>query len=138
MSNEALADLLARVEAAAGPDRELDARLYVQLIARLQNPAIEQMIQERSVRLPGSNVWLDGAKDWAVPRFTASLDAALALCERLGLDGWHILYSAMVDWRAHTTGISLNRLPLCVIAAMLKALIAKAEIDEIEADRAAR
>ncbi len=53
---------------------------------------------------------------------TSSLDAALALVERV-LPGqwWNLLYAAMQHWRTHTTQ-GPERLPLMVILALLKAL----------------
>lgn len=53
---------------------------------------------------------------------TTSLDAALALAERLGLDGWNTLYAAMMSWKAHDPRGPLSRsLPLALCAAILRA-----------------
>jgi hypothetical protein len=82
-----LSDLITRLEGAEEADRELDARLYVELIARLRRPDIEDMIAARAASHPDENVWLSGARDWQVPPFTSSLDAALGLAERV-LPGW--------------------------------------------------
>jgi hypothetical protein len=58
---------------------------------------------------------------WA-DRITTSLDAALALAERLGLDGWHPLYAAMLNWKAHDPRGPLSKtLPLALCIAILKA-----------------
>lgn len=69
-----LTDLLARVEQAEGPDRELDKALWYKLVF---DPALAD---------PDELHWLKfvGQKQ---PWFTASLDASLALVERV-LPGW--------------------------------------------------
>lgn len=68
---------------------------------------------------PVDGAWKTNAKDGY--EFTTSLDAALALAERvLPGKGWGALYSGLMNWRAHTpTG--LQRLPLLVCAAIAKA-----------------
>lgn len=67
--------------------------------------------------LRGTSIWRDP------PTFTTSLDAALALAERLGMDQWHVAYAAMMDWRAHIEGRSLREhLPRLVVIATLRAL----------------
>lgn len=63
-----LEGLLARVEGAAGPDRELDKALWYKLIF---DPALDRQ-DDSYLKLVGS----------PLPWFTASLDAALALVER--------------------------------------------------------
>lgn len=72
MNSDALPDLqplLARVEAASGPDRELDKALWYKLIF---DPALDKK-NDSYLKLIGS----------PQPLFTASLDAALALAERV-------------------------------------------------------
>lgn len=57
------------------------------------------------------------------PPYTTSLDAALALAERVGLDGWNTLYAAMMSWKAHDPRGPLSRyLPLSLCIAILRAL----------------
>lgn len=67
--------------------------------------------------------WLDTIE---CPAFTASLDDALALAEwALPGKGWECLYSGLMNWRAFTPA-GLQRLPLLVCAAILKATTASA------------
>lgn len=126
-----LLGLLERLEAATGADRELDARLYVSLIARLKSPHIDAMIAERARLRPDANVWLDGARDWQVKPYTASLDASLALCSRVlpgcrvmverAFDGsgWAMMHVAPGEPRDMTEGATPA---LALLCAMLKAL----------------
>ena len=67
------ANLLSRLEGLTAPDREVDALIYDRF-----NPPTHNASWPFS---PGSKL------DHRVPRFTASLDAAVALCERV-LPGW--------------------------------------------------
>lgn len=94
--SEDLPALLARLEAAEGPDRDLDAALHVGLCKPQQYPD-----DLRYYRLPSPNMdhmemcapgtyWLkkrSGQSLQAAPHYTASLDAAIALCER-AMPGW--------------------------------------------------
>jgi hypothetical protein len=66
----ALADLAARCEKATGPDRELDAEIYVALDANRENR---------------DALAINGAVGSWVPDFTASLDAAMTLVP----EGWY-------------------------------------------------
>ena len=67
-----LTELLARVEAAVGPDRELDLAIGIEFgEADHSGPAYHRPF-----------------KDWA-RHYTASIDAALALVEKM-LPGWNI------------------------------------------------
>ncbi len=104
-----MTDLLARLSVAEAGSRELDCRV------------------EKAV---GLAVALDGAgratdavgTRYRVPRYTTSLDAALALAERQGLDGWNTLYAAMMNWKAHDPRGPLSQtLPLALCLAILKA-----------------
>lgn len=93
-----LADLIARVEAATGPDREADRAIARMIgwhrveprftrnrkggwIAPEDFMGVEQSGAPRLDSLHGTSIWPD------VPCFTATLDAALALAERV-LPGW--------------------------------------------------
>lgn len=78
-----LPDLLKRVEAASGPDRELDAEIAVALSgdpeAWVVNPAPHSVFSA----VPGW--WRDGHdKSHEAALYTASLDATLSLATRLG------------------------------------------------------
>lgn len=134
-----LRELLKRVEAAHGPDRELDFAIHAMLVDPPPAPS-----RASDVRLPdgfGKDV-MSMAMD-PRPRYTASIDAALALIERK-FDGSAkypvemILTSAgnKGPWRCaiwvgadDTDGIyrAAPTAPLAVLAATIKALIAIAD-----------
>jgi len=118
MSGEALLALAARAEAATGADRELDVaigllgRFYV---AEPRWPGAEPMIgyvDDDGARVEPGN----GAQDSLVPRYTASLDAALSLVP----EGWGFGVRTTDD-RQHTARASCwtegNRGEYCYAAA---------------------
>jgi hypothetical protein len=95
--NQTVEGLIERFEKATGPDRELDARLFwafdhAAALRAYWNGAIgtPQPMDEfpRSRGLGYSNVVR------LAPTYTASIDAALALTERLHGDNW---YSILLD-----------------------------------------
>ena len=65
-----LAQLLARIEAATGPDREVDAAMWLTFVEK---------------HMLGQKIDLDMIGRW--PAYTASIDAIVALIER-ALPGW--------------------------------------------------
>ena len=89
-------ELIERLEKATGPDRDLDAALYVALCKPKQYPDDLRYYYLPSVSTdhmemcaPGT-YWLkerSGRSLQTAPAYTASLDAALALVERV-LPGW--------------------------------------------------
>lgn len=137
-------DLLERVRAATGPDRELDARIYALADDRDIREAIGpdgpwrglKMLLGRSRRPPHDEcvlaIWHRNSGEVSAqgaPHYTASLDAALALVERVLPDwAWSIgnlstggqAYlmrkgGSMAEGKAATP-------PLAVLAALLVAL----------------
>lgn len=143
-----LADLLARLEKAEGPDREIDAALLVALLKpeqladdlryyRLPSPSMDHM----EMCAPGT-YWLkqrSGASLHTSPHYTASLDAALALVERVlpsrewcvGVDLENSCAWAQVEndvWDEATGHIrgKANTPALALLAALLRAKIAEA------------
>lgn len=108
-----LRDLLVRVEAATGPDWELDYGLF------------------RAFAIPGrSNDWNPSAGNM----FTSSIDAAVALIERVLP---HSLIGLSNDrtegWTAKVRLSCGKRMPdpaLALLSALLKALIAREERDD--------
>lgn len=143
--NTALEVLLARVEKAEGADRELDALLWCMeenvtfshLVGHGETIIYFEPPRAGSRRCPG----------W--PGYTASLDAALSLCERV-LPGWIVASIGQQDdrswwvelWKGALTSYSLvadsdSRIrfktpALALIAALLKSLIAQGKADTTE------
>ena len=114
-----LTDLFARVEAATGPDRELDGALW------------RKLIFDPQLARPGNDWTLTPNLGRKKPRYTASIDAALALAERV-LPGWAWMLRGSFAklWEPHgkppgNDFDAMGRSPaLAIIAAILKALIA--------------
>lgn len=152
-----LVDLLARVEAAEGPDRELDALIMCELVAG-RGAYVEQSKINMAwcIYYAPNRIWSMSSREgtwreggWPL---TASLDAALALCERV-LPGHRIELSRVEhgevgDWvwvgkieRADFSACwwaKLKTPALALLAAMLRALIAQAAAaspDKIEPER---
>lgn len=137
-----LQDLLGRVEAATGADRELDRAIWWPVSCL---PSGLYMEGDDGARYADVCVGLSDTPDWRhlglyddAPFYTASLDAALALCERV-LPGWTwdigsecrfdgvMIYTAIV-WSAdckRDSGEQTAKTPaLALLAAMLKAMVA--------------
>lgn len=122
-----LVDLRERLERATGPDRELDLAL-----AQALDPGV---IHSRFYR--DSNAVVPYTKR----HYTASIDAALALVERV-LPGWEWFAGYNADHCEHGCGYALltspngdkvskvgRTAPLAIIIATVSALIALAEAD---------
>jgi hypothetical protein len=129
-SSSDLTGLLKRVEGAEGPDRELDRRLW-----KITGQGTIRLVTGLGMngRTPGRQTAFgpDGLVS-TVPRYTASLDQALALCERV-LPGW---CRSVVDltpelcegyvWERFSTGNIQGKAKtpaLALLAAILRALI---------------
>lgn len=158
---QTLDDLLARVEAATEPDRELDVRIDA---ASGTGRKITATASEEAIHLWATSVTTRGddsdeevtscpADIFGVPRYTASIDAALALVERMPpgyrwgvssagiktgertLEGWPRYKDG---FKAHVTEPSAIRpmpsvadaptAPLAIILALLRALRSKGEV----------
>jgi hypothetical protein len=130
----ALAELLGRVEACTGPDRELDGHIYGALGFQ-----IIQRFGDFEWRPDGKGIWK------TMPSPTASFDAALALCERV-LPGWTIANINQDDtkrwWSELREGYqtSYNRVvfsgplatpALALVTAMIKALTSPEDDDDL-------
>lgn len=80
---ENLTLLAARLEAATGADRELDADLEVALLGgRIEWVPVNYIMEARPVVLRASPDHVRGFSKEPVPTYTASIDAALALLGR--------------------------------------------------------
>lgn len=128
-----LSSLIARVEAATGPDRELDARL-------------DALARNRTGFRWGGHYYdcdqLVGAGGDDVFPYTSSVDYALALVERL-LPGWAV----SLTWQPSLNppiaycriGMAVmptkgRTLPLAILSALLKALEAQPTHMEVEGE----
>lgn len=129
---EKLRELLERVEKATGPSRYLDA-------------AVHSAFGSSSVRIdraePG---WVheEGVGTFKVERVTASLDASIALVERM-LPGWQMLWRTDAEkgafaniakpgeheWQHGVDAFNAyaSKPPLAILSALLRALISQAE-----------
>jgi len=134
-----LTALLERVRSATGPDRYADCHLWVIAQggdARMHvcDSSMQDFVWERGI----DGFWVRSVvKFRAVPKYTASIDAALALTERV-LPGWSI---EQVGWGNGLVFASVGNYgegenymaglgdaptaPLAILAATLSALIAK-------------
>jgi hypothetical protein len=123
-----LAELLARVEAATGPDRKLDCALYC---ATAESPFENYYPDCVLAVLGGFRARLE-IED--VPKLTASLDAALALVERVRPEASVLMglrQSAETRPWARVNGVTRSgadpvaeTIPLALLAALLRALLA--------------
>ena len=137
-------DLLQRIEAASGADRAIDKALFAALV----DPRTEKNYWGWQGSRPQGSPAKPATDYWDLrqtPEVTASIDAALALVERL-LPGWfwrgghvpsfHWTGSRNVDCWAHLSRTDASNcdkgdestgwcdsVPLAILAALLKALI---------------
>lgn len=136
-----LRDLLVRVEAATGPDRELDGRIWagISAVKYLEWDGAGVLWQESSGGLRHQT-------DSRIPLFTASIDAVVALIERVlpegawgcGLNVHHRTPNAHIhihdgkgDFITFFSSPPTTATPaLALLAALLKALIAMEEQNE--------
>lgn len=137
-----LTHLLSRVEGARGPDRELDA-LICAALRDIAGPADCEYVRAWSgpwVAQAGLVILQEDSghngPNFRPEKYTASLDAALALVERV-LPGWTMACDATapelgIDWELFEPGPDGSRIvgthekhPLALLAALLKALIAQ-------------
>lgn len=116
-----LQTLIARVEAASGPDREIDSKIALELLGG-------------AATYKGDVLWNINADGWdALPAYTASLDAAVRLVEaKLPGYEWFVNSSGFAGVRsdAHDNGANGNHEAspaLALVAALLHALEAIAQ-----------
>lgn len=133
----ALTELRERVLAATGPDREIDGDFAI-----LAGWTFVKMKGDRNPywRKPGVTEWYMRSD---LPNFTASIDAALALVERM-LPGCGLFFLRGEDEAGNTAGLyqkgcgshaapehqfeeTADTPPIAILAALLSALIAKEE-----------
>lgn len=113
MSDQTITSLIEKLEGASEGSTKLDC--YVGLCARTDGKGDIVIVRDKYVIK-------DAGGTYAAQPYTTSLDAALALAERLDLDGWKTLYAAMMSWKAHDPrGPLSTSLPLSLCAAVLRA-----------------
>lgn len=139
-------DLIARLEKATGPDRELDAAIIVATTpTRSTADDLIYLTETRSDDqcAPGT-YWLkqrSGASLHTAPELTASIDSALALVERclpkLGcIDAFHELEKFPNAWRAtigrgsHKYRSSAPTAPLAILTALLHAVASEKQVND--------
>ncbi len=151
MDKGKLTELLGRVEAATGPDRELDAAIASMIRYHPYGPFHWLDKSPEAVYAPTHAGWMgftlpgeDGPRDaWASPEYTASVDAAIALVERV-LPGQHLTMGQNVHhhyWlctfnylnddgepASNAQGMHKSSLPLAILSALLSALTTEASI----------
>lgn len=138
-----LSELLERVEAASGPDRELDANLWQQFTPG----ATRRQSTVKSAKGLWADYTIDETREASgllivVPTYTASIDATSALTRRLFPDACLIMtcsatYSCaelVEGWgyaRERSLGSVCERsddeIALCLLAVLLQAKIAEGE-----------
>lgn len=132
----ALSELRERVEKASGPDRELDARIALfagDFSIRMDAGHGYRIFRGKPERyqasiLSGSGTEGDacralGYSVLSVLRYTASIDAALALVERkLPGQGWSLLEDALYLDRMSVKGPITDDLPRIIVIVLLRAL----------------
>lgn len=150
LSHEVLSGLRERIKAATGPDRKIDCEIEAAIIHRERFVVVPPPFYdpERYFCNPDPSVdWIGYDLLNTAPRYTASIDAALALVERM-LPGWKWGVSSIAvrtgektaegyprygeGFRAHVTAVSALRpmpsigeaptAPLAILLALLTAL----------------
>lgn len=96
-------DLIARLEAATGPDRELDAALH----EALGLPFVMEYYTEYATEQTRNLSY--------VPRYSASIDAALTLADA-ETDPLDILEAALASCREERDGVFYLPLHICIAA----------------------
>lgn len=99
---DALSDLIARLEKATGADRELDFSIAFQIQWRPQTDASRESFALHEAKHDYATAWIAHAPwrhEWPVPHFTASIDAALTLVPE------------SFYWEVHQDGCAFVRIP---------------------------
>lgn len=127
-----LSELRERVEGASGPDRKLDALIAVAIGGFFLAPRRFEGEEPRYgyIDANGTEVLPGNSGDQLVPRLTASIDAALALVERLHPDVGVVLSLDREEPRLARASLVGERiigqnaatLPLAILSALLRAL----------------
>lgn len=130
----ALTDLLARVEKAEGPDREIDAALWLACFeptclrfdVAFHTEQYDNLMSREAIGCDLGTMWVDDM-DPPLLRYTAFLDAAVALVERV-LPGHDFIIARTnggltIHARVGGFGEAYGETPaLALLAAMLKAM----------------
>ncbi|TAA49054.1 hypothetical protein [Shinella sp. JR1-6] len=129
-----LSSLISRVEKATGPDRELDAMVWLEMTPGATRKFTK--VKSETDLWPPYTIDETRAADGRliiVPAYTSSIDAAVALAERV-LPGVELeitnLYGVARVTLHHETGqfygsSAINSLPMALVLATLRALQSK-------------
>ena len=131
-----LAALIARVEAASGPDREIDADLIRTLVP---GSTVGTYITDDSGDIVFHAEALGIRNKWPAPAYTGSVDPALDLAEHVLPGVWYVLAKGRLSVNEPLYGCELlfgadeqlaiadgPNQPLAIVKALLKALQARA------------
>jgi len=117
-------ELVARLEAASAGSRAFNAEIARHFGWTEQSDEADPVYTNRVTMwwfAPGETIE-EAVGSQSPPDFTNSIDEALALAERLGLNGWKTLYAAMMHWKAHDARGPLSQtLPLAMCLVFLRA-----------------
>lgn len=135
-----LHELLERLEKAEGPDREIDALIVVCFrVTDNLAPWVDKNFPVWRARSDGHVEVVhnagEGGVNWKPESYTASLDAVIALVEKMG---WSVHFLHFSPKRQNAAICKFNRsdhgyeaeaktMPIATLTAMVKALIAEKE-----------
>ena len=127
-TGQALSALLAKLEAATGPDRRLDFDLWAEITRPTGWPALGEPEENRTMWF---NYWKNDPL--AFPRYTESLDCAMTLVPdgwltrdvKQGTDGWHWLLAHSWRIRNGLDGVATAKAPTAALALCIAAVRAR-------------
>jgi hypothetical protein len=129
-----LSELLAKVQAASGADKELDALILCATLAPAGSKIEKSKFNGAWCIYAPATYGKEPFKAWETPapwrmehmRLTASIDAALALVERVLPGRWSEMLRWAMDnmWAEQAPHMLLETLPRHLVACALQALIA--------------
>ncbi|WP_226623111.1 hypothetical protein [Brucella anthropi] len=125
-------DLITRLSKLDAPDREVDAEIAValDLFETRPNKGWPDRIDYGSRNSDGSVTWPGHGFDQLIPRYTASVDAAIALAERLfpgteyEFTNLYNIVRVTIEMNGEYGGFHgehVNSLPIAILIALLRA-----------------
>lgn len=137
ISIDDLTALLKRAKKTAGPDRELDCAIAVAIDGfTAGSPRFEgDDIRYWYFYKDGVAIWPGQAGDMLVRDYTSSMDAVLALSERIFPGEWRNLLDYAMNgdpMEYHPPDpTTLERLPLAMVCAIIETLLAREGVEAI-------